>query len=304
MAQFFPLPQQQQQHNPYAPNQQSFYPNQYGADPRTVSGHTTPAQNSYGFGSAAGAMGSAMGAMNAMGAMGAMGGGMGGATMGGPRGQLSTGWLAAFGTSGYDDEPPLLEELGVNFGHIKSKTLAVLNPLSSVDQHIMDDADLGGPIIFVLLFGTFLLLSGKIHFGYIYGVALLGTISLHFLFNLMSTPGHSLSYIRSASVLGYCLLPLVITSLVGVVLRANMNGMIGYLISILAIAWCTNSASNMFVTVLRVQDMRFLLAYPLALFYSVFGIMAIFGSGGVPTGNGGSPLGGAGNAVPVKMNNF
>jgi hypothetical protein len=41
------------------------------------------------------------------------------------------GWLAAFGTSGYPDgnqhanmltpEPPLLEELGVNFGHIKSK---------------------------------------------------------------------------------------------------------------------------------------------------------------------------------------
>lgn len=54
--------------------------------------------------------------------MGGMGGGMGvGGAMGGPRGQLSTGWLAAFGTGGYDDEPPLLEELGVNFGHIKTK---------------------------------------------------------------------------------------------------------------------------------------------------------------------------------------
>jgi hypothetical protein len=44
------------------------------------------------------------------------------------------GWLAAFGTAGYPDgsrcsfarslisaEPPLLEELGVNFGHIKTK---------------------------------------------------------------------------------------------------------------------------------------------------------------------------------------
>lgn len=34
---------------------------------------------------------------------------------------LTKGWLAAFGTAGYDDEPPLLEELGVNFGHIKMK---------------------------------------------------------------------------------------------------------------------------------------------------------------------------------------
>jgi hypothetical protein len=29
--------------------------------------------------------------------------------------------LAAFSTEGYDGEPPLLEELGVNFGHIQAK---------------------------------------------------------------------------------------------------------------------------------------------------------------------------------------
>lgn len=34
---------------------------------------------------------------------------------------LRTGWLAAFGTEGYEGEPPLLEELGVNFGHIQMK---------------------------------------------------------------------------------------------------------------------------------------------------------------------------------------
>jgi len=31
----------------------------------------------------------------------------------------------------YDNEPPLLEELGVNFDHIRLKTLAVLNPFGS-----------------------------------------------------------------------------------------------------------------------------------------------------------------------------
>ena len=39
----------------------------------------------------------------------------------GEQGGLRTGWLAAFGTEGYEGEPPLLEELGVNFGHIKFK---------------------------------------------------------------------------------------------------------------------------------------------------------------------------------------
>jgi protein YIPF5/7 len=126
------------------------------------------------------------------------------------------GWLAAFGTAGYPDEPPLLEELGVNFGHIKKKTLTVLNPLKSVDQHIMDDTDLAGPILFCLLFATFLLLGGKSHFGYVYGFILLGTISLHLILNLMSQTG--VNFLRTASVLGYCLLPLVLTSAIGVVL--------------------------------------------------------------------------------------
>ena len=39
----------------------------------------------------------------------------------GEQGGLRTGWLAAFGTEGYDGEPPLLEELGVNFAHIRTK---------------------------------------------------------------------------------------------------------------------------------------------------------------------------------------
>jgi len=39
----------------------------------------------------------------------------------GEQGGLRTGWLAAFGTEGYEGEPPLLEELGVNFEHIRTK---------------------------------------------------------------------------------------------------------------------------------------------------------------------------------------
>ena len=48
-------------------------------------------------------------------------------------------------------------ELGINFSHIRAKSMAVLNPLSRVDERIMDDADLAGPLLFFLCFGTFLL---------------------------------------------------------------------------------------------------------------------------------------------------
>jgi len=182
------------------------------------------------------------------------------------------GWLAAFGTAGYPDEPPLLEELGINFGHIKSKTLTVLNPLKSMDQHIMDDTDLAGPILFCLLFATFLLLSGKSHFGYVYGFILLGTVSLHFILTLMSQT--SINFIRTASVLGYCLLPLVLTSAIGVLL--SLDGVIGYSLAIIAISWCTYSASAIFVAVLQLMEMRALVAYPVGLFYSAFAVMTVF----------------------------
>jgi hypothetical protein len=174
----------------------------------------------------------------------------------------------------------------------------------------MDDSDLAGPILFFLLFGTFLLFSGKVHFGYIYGLALVGSLSLHTIFSLMSpdpsssssptsTPAYpatshahdhmsggpipgqlssTLTLARSASVLGYCLLPLVLTSFVGVVLP--MDTAMGYVISSAAICWCTYSSSKMFCAVGRMRSMRGLVAYPLGLFYVGFGIMGIFSSKG------------------------
>lgn len=114
MAQYY----QNQYSQPQAAQNLQFYPSSYGATP--VSGHTTPSQASYGgyggvgasttnaypaYGGGAASFGSAAGVSGRM----------------GEQGGLRTGWLAAFGTEGYDGEPPLLEELGVNFDHIRTK---------------------------------------------------------------------------------------------------------------------------------------------------------------------------------------
>lgn len=84
-----------------------------------MSGHATPAQASYGYGAPVGASAAYGGAGGFNSAFGAGPTGVSGRM--GEQGGLRTGWLAAFGTEGYDGEPPLLEELGVNFGHIQSK---------------------------------------------------------------------------------------------------------------------------------------------------------------------------------------
>ncbi|KAH6611523.1 hypothetical protein Trco_001543 [Trichoderma cornu-damae] len=204
---------------------------------------------------------------------------------------LRTGWLAAFSAEGYDNEPSLREELGVDFGHVQAKTLAVLNPFSPIErlEHVMNDSDLAGPLLFVVLFGVFLLCSGQVHFGYVYGLALMGSTALYMILSLMTPdtpPGYpgadptpsTLTFAQNASVLGYCFLPLVLTSLVGVAMPLDCTA--GYIITSLAICWSTSRSSAIFCAVGKMKDMRGLVAYPVALFYVGFGIITIFNSRG------------------------
>lgn len=52
----------------------------------------------------------------------------------------------------------LVKDIGELRTDNHGQTLAVLNPVARIDQHIMDDSDLAGPFLFCALFGTFLLL--------------------------------------------------------------------------------------------------------------------------------------------------
>lgn len=62
------------------------------------------------------------------------------------------------GEDEFADEPPLLEELGIHFEHIWAKTQSVLLPNKQINEHILDDADLAGPLVFCFVFGMCLLL--------------------------------------------------------------------------------------------------------------------------------------------------
>lgn len=177
-----------------------------------------------------------------------------------------------YDSSSFEDEPPLLEELGINFDHIWEKTKSVLNPFKETDSHIMDDTDLAGPLVFCLAFGGLLLLQGKVHFGYIYGFGVLGCASMYAVLNLMSMTGVSAACV--ISVLGYCLLPIVALS--GVTSLIKLQGLIGTVLSTLSIGWCSLSASKLFVTVLAMDSQQLLVAYPCALLYGVFTLLTVF----------------------------
>lgn len=166
-----------QDSGPYGATPNSYYTSQNdAAQPVPLQFYTPPTgHDTSGFYSGGGGRSSLDGSVTAQGSIsssGGVGSGYGGSI------QSRGGWWTAFGTGGIEGEPPLLEgmpmhlpvtcfyssssycglELGINFGHIWAKSMTVLNPLQRIDERIMDDADLAGPLIFCFCFATFLLL--------------------------------------------------------------------------------------------------------------------------------------------------
>ena len=98
-------------------------------------------------------------------------------------------------SGGFDDEPPLLEELGINFDHIYQKTVAVMNPWKHTSSEVINEGnitlvelahtqflvDLTGPFVFCMALGAAMLMVGKVQFGYIYGIGAVGVIGMWFL---------------------------------------------------------------------------------------------------------------------------
>ncbi|KAK4524376.1 hypothetical protein GAYE_SCF03G2276 [Galdieria yellowstonensis] len=177
-------------------------------------------------------------------------------------------------TSSFEDEPPLLEELGVDLRRILEKAKAVLNPFASFDHSFGEDADMAGPLLFCLLLGFVLLFSGKVHFGVIYGQAIIGCLSIYVIVNLMSSKG--LDLYRTVSILGYSLVPIVILSFLLLGLFLKKSSLLAFILSALAVAWSTNTATMIFVQTLSMKEQRWLLAYPLALLYASFVLITVF----------------------------
>lgn len=199
-------------------------------------------------------------------------------------------------------------ELGINFSHIRAKSMTVLNPLRRVDDRIMDDADLAGPLLFFFCFGVLLLLVSLLcHFNdasHLVSIVWEASVWIHlrlwiawFHLHIHVTKPHVGKWYRCiprsicARLLlianGRCWghqrgrysrvrhLPFYSRSSSS----PRYSGILGYVLSLLSIIWCTFSASGIFVAVLRMSDQRLLVAYPVALLYGCFGLLSVFNVG-------------------------
>ncbi len=169
-------------------------------------------------------------------------------------------------------EPPLLEELGINPQNIKNKIIGVIT-LKRIDKKFLEDSDMAGPLLIFLLFAFSSVLQYKINFGYIYGISVFGSILVFLLLNLMSKNNGILLY-NTISVLGYCLIPIVLLSFIAVFM--DMKNILGGIIAFLAIVLSSLNASRFFEIGLDMYSQRWIIFYPVALFYTCFVLVTIY----------------------------
>ena len=150
--------------------------------------------------------------------------------------------------------------------------LFVLMPLKTVSAGVVEDTDLAGPLLFCSTLGCALLMTGKLHFGYIYGYSVFGCFFTWLILNLLVEAG--VTMYRVCSVVGYGLAPIVLLSLVNIVF--DLKGSIGFVLSIFCILWSAFSASKFFERIVDLSEQRWLIAYPLCLLYACFALITIF----------------------------
>jgi len=199
-----------------------------------------------------------------------------------PYAQIFTPSTTDFGseqTNNEFDEPPLLEELEIYPDRIMEKTLAVLNPFRSYGladnaEFLAKETDLAGPVAFCLVLACCLFVSGnKAPFGYIYGLSVVSCVLMYALLTLM-TANKVFTLTSVASILGYCILPIVGLSVIGVFVSLTYK--IGIGLAVLAVIWSSISASRLFCAMSGEGGQRPLIAYPCALVYGVFSLLVVF----------------------------
>ena len=133
---------------------------------------------------------------------------------------------------------------------------------------------MAGPIVVAVLFGLSLLARGKVEFGNIYGFGLTGCVGIFMIINLLSKQGQYVELYSCISILGYSLLPFCFLA-VSSLFCSLRESAVGMGLCWLMVAWSTVTATRFFEHGLDMEDKKYLVAYPIILFYAVFMLIVL-----------------------------
>jgi hypothetical protein len=90
----------------------------------------------------------------------------------------------------------------------------------------------------------------------------------------MSKRDHEAGFYKIASILCYSLEPFILLALISIF--ADLHNPLGGVLSLAMIIWSTVSATRLIEHGLDLEDKKYLIAYPISLFYFVFMLLSVF----------------------------
>jgi len=176
----------------------------------------------------------------------------------------------------FEDEPPLLEELGIDLKGIYSKTRAIL--LHRLSNKATDELDMGGALMFVVLLGGLHLLMGKLHFGIILGWSVVHSAVMWFLVNQIAgveaKEAQGLDLYSCCCVIGYCLAPITVFSALTLLLP---RGLWPVGLGVVCTFWAAHTAARILSRrSIVLDDVRTLIMLPCILMFSSFTMLTLY----------------------------
>ncbi|KAG2428412.1 hypothetical protein HXX76_011532 [Chlamydomonas incerta] len=183
---------------------------------------------------------------------------------------------ATTNSNSFEEEPPLLEELGIDVGAIFLKTRAVL--MCRFSSRYLDDLDMGGALLFVFLLAGLQLLMGKLHFGVTLGWSVVCSLLLWFLLRQLAgaegAEAKNLDLYGCCCVVGYSMLPLVGFAAAALLLP---RGPVTLAVGGACTAWAALTASRIFARRCpALEDLKGVIMYPCVLTYATFALLVAY----------------------------
>ena len=131
-----------------------------------------------------------------------------------------------------------------------------------------------GTLVVIVMFGFLLMLRGKIQFGNIYGFGLTGCVAIYCLINLLTRKGVYVELYSTISIMGCCLLPFCFLATAAIF--TNLVNPYGIAFGVFVVLWSATAATRLFEYSLDMKDQKYLIMYPIVLFYCVFVMLTVF----------------------------
>ncbi|KAL0249675.1 hypothetical protein GEMRC1_004904 [Eukaryota sp. GEM-RC1] len=163
-----------------------------------------------------------------------------------------------------EDQPPILEELDIDLQDIYHKIRFVLLPFqhSLSDRSILvEKPDFWGPLALIFVYGFLCVWKQFSAMTWAFLLWFLGSFLMYFICRVL---GASISYSSTLGLVGYSVLPMIITTLLNVLVS---GGFFDLVLTVAGVCWAAYSSANLLVSNAP-ESRKWLIVYPSAIVFT------------------------------------